>query len=80
VAAEVSFAQGLTPRLVSDEAMRLALRLLHVDAFQVGQQWKEAPCGKLTKDALYVHLTGLAHLPPILRIFEGCCTRFYWRG
>ena len=30
LAAEVSFAQGLTPRLVSDETMRLALRRLRV--------------------------------------------------
>src|SRR5439155_12190656 len=30
LAAEVSFAQGLTPRLVSDEAIRVALRRLGV--------------------------------------------------
>ena len=35
LAAEVSFAQGLTPRLVSDEAIRVALRRL-------GVSWKRA--------------------------------------
>jgi hypothetical protein len=35
LAAEVSFAEGLTPRLVSDEAMRVALRRL-------GVTWKRA--------------------------------------
>jgi hypothetical protein len=38
LAAEVSFAQGLTPRLVSDETIRLALRRLQVS-------WKRAKHG-----------------------------------
>src|SRR4030095_9965653 len=37
---------------------------------------KEAPCGKLTSEALYIHMTGLPHLPPILRIYEGCARAF----
>jgi DNA phosphorothioation-associated putative methyltransferase len=37
---------------------------------------KTATCGKLTPDALYVHLTGLPHLPSILRIYEGCARGF----
>jgi DNA phosphorothioation-associated putative methyltransferase len=37
---------------------------------------KEAPCGNLTSEALYIHMTGLPHLPPILRIYEGCARAF----
>ena len=37
---------------------------------------KAATCGKLTPEALYVHLTGLPHLPSILRIYEGCARGF----
>jgi DNA phosphorothioation-associated putative methyltransferase len=37
---------------------------------------KEAACGKLTPEALYVHIAGLSHLPPILRIYEGCARGF----
>ena len=46
------------------------------DVTVVDTACKEAPCGKLTTDALYVHLTGLPHLPPILRIYEGCARAF----
>jgi transposase len=42
LAAEVSFAQGLTPRLVSDEAMRLALRRLGV-AWKRAKHWITSP-------------------------------------
>ena len=42
LAAEVSFAQGLTPRLVSDEAMRVALRRLRV-AWQRATPWLTSP-------------------------------------
>ena len=41
-AAEGSFAQGLTPRLVSDEAMRLALRRLGV-AWKRATHWITSP-------------------------------------
>jgi len=40
--AEVSFAQGLTPRLVSDEAIRLALRRLGV-AWKRAKHWITSP-------------------------------------
>ena len=42
LAAEGSFAQGLTPRLVSDEAMRLALRRLGV-AWKRATHWITSP-------------------------------------
>src|SRR5438445_12271219 len=43
LAAEVSFAQGLTPRLVSDEAIRVVLRRL-------GVAWKRAKHGMTSPD------------------------------
>jgi hypothetical protein len=42
LAAEVSFAQGLTPRLVSDETIRLALRRLRV-AWKRAKHWITSP-------------------------------------
>jgi DNA phosphorothioation-associated putative methyltransferase len=37
---------------------------------------KEAPCGKLTHEALYVHISGLPQLPPLLRVYEGCARAY----
>lgn len=31
-----------------------------------------APVGKLTPEALYVHVSALGTLPPLLRVYEGC--------
>jgi len=42
LAAEVRFAQGLTPRLVSDEAIRVALRRVGV-AWKRAKQWITSP-------------------------------------
>jgi len=42
LAAEVSFAQGITPRLVSDEAIRLALRRLRV-SWKRAKHWITSP-------------------------------------
>jgi transposase len=42
LAAEVSYAQGLTPRLVSDETIRLALRRLRV-SWKRAKQWITSP-------------------------------------
>jgi Winged helix-turn helix len=42
LAAEVSFAQGLTPRLVSDETIRLALRRLRV-TWKRAKHWLTSP-------------------------------------
>src|SRR5262249_27750359 len=46
-AAEVSFAQGLTPRLVSDATLRLALRRVRVS-------WKRATHGMTSPDPAYL--------------------------
>jgi hypothetical protein len=42
LAAEVSFAQGLTPRLVSDETLQLALRRLRV-TWKWAKHWSTSP-------------------------------------
>jgi hypothetical protein len=42
LAAEVSFAQGLTPRLVSDESIRLVLRRLGI-AWKRAKHWLTSP-------------------------------------
>jgi hypothetical protein len=47
LAAEVSFAEGLTPRLVSDEAIRVALRRL-------GVTWKRAKHWITSPDPAYL--------------------------
>lgn len=31
-----------------------------------------SPVGKLTREALYVHVDAIAHLSPLLRVYEGC--------
>jgi transposase len=46
LAAEISFAQGLTPRLVSDETIRLALKRL-------GVRWKRAKHWLTSPDPVY---------------------------
>ncbi|MHB8288696.1 MAG: DNA phosphorothioation-associated putative methyltransferase [Acidimicrobiales bacterium] len=33
---------------------------------------RQAPVGKLTQEALYVHISSLDHLPPQLRVYVGC--------
>ena len=32
----------------------------------------QAPVGKILPDALYLHHSALPHLPPLLRVYEGC--------
>lgn len=32
----------------------------------------QAPFGKLTPEALYVHISAVTRLPPLLRVYEGC--------
>jgi hypothetical protein len=52
----------------------------HADAllFAAGDQQtrdgacKESPIGKLTPEALYVHVAELGRVPPVLRVYEGC--------
>jgi transposase len=50
LAAEVSFAQGLTPRLVSDDTIRLALR-------RIGVTWKRAKPWMTSPDPAYLRKT-----------------------
>ena len=38
----------------------------------VDQACRRAGVGKLLPDALYVHHTAVDHLPPVLRVYEGC--------
>jgi hypothetical protein len=33
---------------------------------------RSAPVGKLTQEALYIHVSALDDLPPLLRVYEGC--------
>ncbi len=37
---------------------------------------EKSKIGKLTRSALYVHVSALQELDPLLRIYEGCATRF----
>jgi DNA phosphorothioation-associated putative methyltransferase len=37
---------------------------------------EKSKIGKLTRSALYVHVCALQELDPLLRIYEGCATRF----
>ena len=42
------------------------------DQDAVDRACRGAPVGKLLPDALYVHHTAVGHLPPLLRVYEGC--------
>ena len=42
------------------------------DQDAVDRACREAGVGKLLPDALYVHHTAVGHLPPVLRVYEGC--------
>ena len=42
------------------------------DQDAVDRACRRAPVGKLLPDALYVHHTAVAQLPPVLRVYEGC--------
>ena len=42
------------------------------DQDAVDRACRSASVGKLLPDALYVHHTAVAHLPPVLRVYEGC--------
>ena len=42
------------------------------DPAAVDRACRRAPVGKLLPDALYVHHTAVAQLPPVLRVYEGC--------
>ena len=38
---------------------------------------REALWGKLTPEALYVHMEALSSLPPLLRVYEGCARAYF---
>ena len=42
------------------------------DQDAVDRACRDAAVGKLLPDALYVHQTAVEHLPPVLRVYEGC--------
>ena len=42
------------------------------DQDAVDRACRDATVGKLLPDALYVHHTAIEHLPPVLRVYEGC--------
>ena len=42
------------------------------DQDAVDRACRDATVGKLLPDALYVHHTAVEHLPPVLRVYEGC--------
>ena len=42
------------------------------DQDAVDRACRDASVGKLLPDALYVHHTAVEHLPPVLRVYEGC--------
>ncbi len=56
------------------EATRLGTEVLFAAGQMkaVSQECADAPVGKLTADSLYVHVSALADLPVLLRVYEGC--------
>jgi DNA phosphorothioation-associated putative methyltransferase len=42
----------------------------------IQQACRTSPVGKLTAEALYVHTSALQHLPPVLRVYEGCARTY----
>lgn len=54
-------------------AIEQADRLLYsiADLPRLNEACQDSPFGKLTPDALYVHVCGLDQLPPVLRVYQG---------
>lgn len=42
------------------------------DRAAIDEACRQAPFGKLTHEALYVHVSAVPRLPPLLRVYEGC--------
>lgn len=42
------------------------------DQSAIDRACRESPIGKLTREALYVHVSALSQLAPLLRVYEGC--------
>ncbi|HEX8196382.1 MAG TPA: DNA phosphorothioation-associated putative methyltransferase [Pyrinomonadaceae bacterium] len=43
----------------------------------IGESCRKSPIGKFVGNALYVHLSALNELNPVLRIYEGCASRTF---
>lgn len=46
------------------------------DMDTVGATCRNSPVGKVTPNSLYIHISALHHLPPILRVYEGCARAY----
>lgn len=56
------------------------LLLLHVgDMNKIAKLCRESKIGKHLKDAIAVHVSALEKLPPLLRLYEGCASRNFYR-
>jgi DNA phosphorothioation-associated putative methyltransferase len=53
-----------------------ALLFLAGDAEAIDAECRQSNVGKLLPTAIYVHRSALAHLAPLLRIFEGCARSY----
>lgn len=47
------------------------------DLDQVSRAMDRSAVGKSTQGALYVHVSAVSLLPPVLRVYEGCARRYY---
>jgi len=43
---------------------------------ELNREMKRSAVGKLTGDALYVHVDAIPHLPALLRVYEGCARNY----
>ena len=59
-----------TYKAACSEANRLLYSAGDQDA--INHACGQAPVGKILPRALYVHHTAMSHLPPLLRVYEGC--------
>ena len=56
------------------------LLLLHVgDMDKIANLCRESKIGKHLKNAIAVHVSALEKLPPLLRLYEGCASRNFYR-
>ncbi len=46
------------------------------DLDQIDRACRESTLGKLTQDALYIHVSSIDSLPTILRVYEGCARQY----
>ena len=46
------------------------------DPSAIGAACKQSPVGKATPPALYIHVSALGRLPPVLRVYEGCARAY----